>query len=199
MQLQSIIHNIGDNYGLFAGKFPQPELIEACVDEVKDTLQIKPPITVFGKKCNQQRDIAFLCNTHGVEGYNYSNQIMHSQTMGPHATQLLQLVNTLTGAQYNAILINRYVDGTNCIGKHSDDETYLDPTAGVFLISWGVTRKFRIRAKGDKGFTDIPSGHMDVIHMTGNFQKYFTHEIPVEKKVKGERYSFTFRYHVPTV
>jgi len=32
--------------------------------------------------------------------------------------------------------------------------------------------------------------------MSGNFQKEFTHEIPIEKRVKGERYSFTFRQHL---
>lgn len=199
MQLQPIIHSVEDNYGLIAGKFPTPRLVDACVEEVANKLEIKPPIKVFGKECSQQRDVAFFCDTPGVDGYHYSNQIMRSQAMGPDTKLLLHIVNTLTGAQYNAILINRYVGGDNCIGKHSDDEAYLDPTAGVFLISWGATRKFRIRKKGEKGFTDVPSGHMDVIHMTGNFQKYFTHEIPVEKKVKGERYSFTFRYHVPTV
>jgi len=32
--------------------------------------------------------------------------------------------------------------------------------------------------------------------MVGNFQKEFTHEIPIEKKVKGTRFSFTFRRHL---
>ena len=32
--------------------------------------------------------------------------------------------------------------------------------------------------------------------MAGNFQKEFTHEIPIEKKVKEVRYSFTFRTHL---
>ena len=29
----------------------------------------------------------------------------------------------------------------------------------------------------------------------GDFQKEFTHEIPVQRKIKDFRYSFTFRYH----
>ena len=35
----------------------------------------------------------------------------------------------------------------------------------------------------------------EIIHMGGNFQKEFTHEIPIEKKIKEKRISFTFRYH----
>ena len=32
--------------------------------------------------------------------------------------------------------------------------------------------------------------------MKGEFQKEFTHEIPVQKKVKNCRYSLTFRKHL---
>ena len=32
--------------------------------------------------------------------------------------------------------------------------------------------------------------------MAGNFQKEFTHEIPIQKKVSDERISFTFRKHL---
>jgi len=42
---------------------------------------------------------------------------------------------------------------------------------------------------------DIPTTYDSIIHMGGDFQKEFTHGIPVEKKVKGVRYSLTFRSH----
>ena len=31
--------------------------------------------------------------------------------------------------------------------------------------------------------------------MGGNFQKLYTHEIPIQKKIKEYRISFTFRKH----
>ena len=34
-----------------------------------------------------------------------------------------------------------------------------------------------------------------MLQMGGDFQKEFTHEIPIEKKVKEPRISFTFRKH----
>lgn len=199
MHLRETIVNNKKNSYLFSGKFTQPDVLDACVAQVQSQLEITPPITVFGKLCKQRRDIGFFCDTPGVEGYNYSTQIMRSKPIPEALQTLMQIVNTHIGASYNAILVNRYIDGNNYIGKHSDDETYLDPVGGVFLISWGATRKFRIREKGCTGFIDIPTGHMDAIHMTGNFQKHYTHEIPVEKKVCGERYSFTFRHHMPTL
>ena len=41
---------------------------------------------------------------------------------------------------------------------------------------------------------DIPTTYDSIIHMGGDFQKEFTHGIPVEKKVKGFD-SPTFRSH----
>jgi alkylated DNA repair dioxygenase AlkB len=35
----------------------------------------------------------------------------------------------------------------------------------------------------------------DIIFMSGDFQKEFTHEIPKQLKIKEPRYSFTFRHH----
>ena len=66
---------------------------------------------------------------------------------------LLNLVNELFGSGFNAILINRYKDGEDKIGAHSDDEKYLDTNAGVVSISYQkkeASRKFRIREKKTK-------------------------------------------------
>ena len=96
----------------------------------------------------------------------------------------------------NGILINRYNDGNNCIGAHSDDESNLD-NIGVMSLSYGAIRNFRIRNKQTKEIImDVPTFPDKIIHMAGDFQKEFTHEIPIQKKILGTRYSFTFRKHL---
>ena len=108
---------------------------------------------------------------------------------------LLEKVNQRFQADFNGILVNKYLGGEDYIGRHSDDETGLDPV-GVVSLSYGAVRKFRIREKkSGKLVLDIPTLPYHLIHMGGDFQKEFTHEIPVEKKVKDVRYSFTFRKH----
>lgn len=92
-------------------------------------------------------------------------------------------------------MVNKYDDGNNYIGDHCDDEKTLDK-GGVISISYGAVRKFRIRDKVTKKIIiDIPTKSNSIIHMGGDFQKEFTHGIPVEKKVKEVRYSLTFRKH----
>jgi alkylated DNA repair dioxygenase AlkB len=169
------------------------ELIEKCVDEVKDELLIKPPIQFFGKTVYQQRDVGFFSDE--SIGYYYSKQLAKSKPLEPNCMALLKIINEEFETDYNGILVNRYEDGNQYISDHSDNEVNLG-NSGVIAISHGAVRKFRIREKLTKKIVmDVPTEHNSIIQMGGDFQKEFTHGIPVEKKVKGVRYSFTFRKH----
>lgn len=170
------------------------QVISSCVSEIKNSLHIRPPIKVFNRECRQARDVGFFSNF--SIGYHYSRQLMPPKPLTNNMEDLLLFINKTYKAEFNAILINRYNDGTENIGAHSDDEKNLDKS-GVVALSWGATRKFRIRDKKTKTIhIDIPLNHLSIVHMGGEFQKEFTHEIPVEKKVKEPRISFTFRRHL---
>ena len=167
--------------------------IEKAVDEVKDKLHERPPIKIFGRVCRQNRDIGFFSDT--SIGYRYSNQLAKSIKLTPHLNKLLEYVNEQFESQFNGILVNRYLDGSCTIGRHSDEEKYLSKI-GVLAISYGSSRMFRIRDKKMKKIiADVPTQSLHALHMTGDFQKEFTHEIPKQLRVKGLRYSFTFREH----
>lgn len=170
------------------------EIIENCIKEIKDELLVKPPIQLYGKTVHQQRDIGFFSDE--SIGYYYSGQLAKSKPLQPHSAELMKIINTRFGTKYNGILVNKYEDGNNYICDHSDDEKNLD-AGGVIAISHGAVRKFRIRDKFTKKIIiDVPTLSNSIIHMGGDFQKEFTHGIPVEKKVKGVRYSLTFRRHL---
>jgi alkylated DNA repair dioxygenase AlkB len=168
--------------------------IEKCVKEVKDKLLNNPPIVVYGKPAKQHRSIGFFSND--SIGYYYSGQLAKSQPLTPKLKNMLNIINNKLSAEFNGILVNYYKNGEDYIGKHSDDEKGLDKI-GVVSISYGAIRKFRIRNKlTNKKVIDINMNSGEIIHMGGNFQKEFTHEIPIEKKIKEGRYSFTLRNHL---
>ncbi len=170
-------------------------LLEQSVQEVDPELDYHPEIKIFDKICHQQRSIGFYSDT--SKGYNYSNSLTPSKQMKPCLRELLIYVNDKFDASFNGILINKYENGEEYIGKHSDDEKGLQPNCGVISMSFGAVRKFRIRDKNTgKIVLDVPTEPNKIIQMAGNFQKEFTHEIPVEKKVKECRYSLTFRRHL---
>lgn len=169
------------------------EFIKRCMKDIEDNLNHEPKIFVHGRECRQRRDVGFFSND--SIGYHYSGQLAESIPLTKNLKRLLKKINEHFGTNFNGILINRYNDGKKVIGAHSDDEKYLDK-GGVVSISYGATRKFRIRDKKTKKIVkNIFMESLDIIHMKGDFQKEFTHEIPVESKVKECRYSFTFRNH----
>lgn len=169
-------------------------LVKSCIEDIKDKLIIKPEIKLYGKVCHQARDVAFFSND--SIGYQYSGQLAKSKQLTDNLQKLLDYMNTLFNANFNGILINRYNTGLEYIGKHSDDERNLD-TVGVVAISYGTERKFRVHNKqSKKKVVDVPTKAFSIIHMGGDFQKEFTHEIPKETKISSCRYSLTFRSHL---
>ena len=189
--MQSIIQT--ENSSLKTGYFQDLELIDQCIKDVRERLVHRPEIKVFGKICHQPRDVGFFSDE--SVGYKYSRQIMRSQSLTSSLSSLLDMVNKEFNANFNGILVNLYVDGNDSIGDHSDDEASIGKE-GVIAISTGAVRKFRIRDKSSRKIVkDIPMEHGMILQMCGDFQKEFTHGIPVEKRIKESRISFTFRYH----
>lgn len=193
------------SHGSFVIDEPDAKLVVYKLDEegvrlardcasVRDALEHKPKIRVFGKEAHMQRSIGFFSDESA--GYRYSGQTSAAKPMTTELRRLLEYVNTRLGATFNGILVNHYANGDEYISKHSDDEGGLDPNAGVVAISLGSERKFRIRDKNTNTIiADVPTREGEMMQMAGeNFQKKYTHEIPKQKGA-GERMSFTFRKH----
>ena len=119
-------------------------LYEKIINDIKDDLFINPPVFVYGKKCYQHRTVGFFSNI--SEGYKYSGQIAKSIKLTTELEFLLNYINKEFQSDFNGILINKYNNGSDYIGKHSDDEKELSKK-GVVAITYGATRKFRIRDK----------------------------------------------------
>ena len=169
------------------------ELIDNCIEDVKYNLTEYPEFQIYGNKAIQHRCISFYSNH--SKGYTYSRKLEPSKQMTNNLHNLLILINHNFNYDFNGILINLYKDGNDYISAHSDDEKEIS-SSGVLSISIGAVRKFRIRDKFTrKIIKDIPTIPYSVINMTGDFQKEFLHEIPIEKKIKDTRISFTFRKH----
>ena len=160
------------------------EEIKLCVSDIEDKLNNYPKIKIFNKEATQHRCIGFFSNE--SLGYYYSGQLAKSQPLTVNLKNLLDKINQKFNSEFNGILVNKYNDGNDYIGKHSDDEKGLDSNIGVLSLSYGAVRKFRIRNKIDnKIVVDVLLDPGVIVQMGGYFQKEFTHEIPIQKKVKA--------------
>jgi alkylated DNA repair dioxygenase AlkB len=142
------------------------------------------------------------------EAYNYSNTISDiSGPMPPIISELLNIVNdhymksNKTNIPiYNMCLINFYRDGNDYIGFHADDEKQLIKSAPIYSISFGATRKFRLKIKPNINTNDdciddiefnLQSGSLLI--MGGTCQKTHKHGVPKQKKISEMRINLTFR------
>nr|WIL03823.1 alkylated DNA repair protein [Cedratvirus plubellavi] len=166
-------------------------------DEVKTLLVDKQPIIyIMGKECRQRRDVGFYSNQ--SKGYKYSGAFMASRPLTPFLADLLEQVNQSLQTNFNGILVNIYRSGEDYLSAHSDNEDALDKERRMVAgLAYGATRKFRIRNKETrKIILDIEQEPGTLIVMEGDFQTEFLHEIPVQKRIKEERISLTFRHHL---
>ena len=164
----------------------------AAVAEAKPFLK-RGMVTVFGKTHKTPRTIAFFSDT--VTGYKYSRHIVPAHPMPLHMKQLMMYVNQLFGAEFNAVLVNHYEDGSETIGRHRDDEKGIKK-AGVVAMSLGAERCMTFRDSSGQVIADVPLVSGTLLQMSGAaFQALLTHEINKESKVTASRVSLTFREH----
>ena len=98
--------------------------------------------------------------------------------------------------QINSALLNRYRNGHDYIGMHSDRECR-PPLNMVVAISLGQTRDFHFKRKLDGKLIKTVFNNGDLMIMYGRCQELFKHGVPARKGQKdanmGERISITFR------
>jgi alkylated DNA repair dioxygenase AlkB len=143
-------------------------------------------------------DFPRLVSWHGDPGVSYSySRITHPPAAWtPPLLEVRALVVARLGLAVvpNGVLLNRYRDGADSIGKHSDAEVDLVPGAPIVGVSLGAPRTMYFRPhKGVSGTgcrLVLEDGSMLV--MTNDCQKTWTHEIGKEPGT-SERVSLTFR------
>lgn len=102
----------------------------------------------------------------------------------------------ISGKKFNFVLINRYKDGNDYIGAHSDDEKELGNNPCIVGVSFGAEREFVFSSKYDnnKHKLMLHNGSLVIMHHPTN--KYYKHSIPKNKYIKTPRISLTFRYMI---
>ncbi|MEJ5903330.1 alpha-ketoglutarate-dependent dioxygenase AlkB [Pseudomonas kermanshahensis] len=98
----------------------------------------------------------------------------------------------LSGAKFNSCVLNRYQDGSQGMGWHSDPEAQ-GPHSVIASLSLGGERKFAFKHKLLDERRAIFLQHGQVIVMKGDTQRYWLHAVMRTSRPVGPRISLTFR------
>ncbi len=95
---------------------------------------------------------------------------------------------------FNSVLLNHYRTGTDSVSWHSDNEKELGKKPFIVSVSFGATRKFKLKHNHTKDKADIDLESGSLLIMAGSTQHYWQHQVPKELDVTEGRINLTFRY-----
>lgn len=154
-------------------------------------------IILFGKKIKVPRLEAYFALN--GETYGYSGQQLLVSKFPSYLHELRLKVQELTGDRYNALLINYYRDGQDSNGWHADNERTLGKDPCIASLSLGAERRFELKhmASGMKKNIILADGSL--LHMHGQLQNHYKHQLPKMKGLQQARLNLTFRWVQPSV
>jgi alkylated DNA repair dioxygenase AlkB len=125
--------------------------------------------------------------------YAYSG-LSHQGTGWPDwLVPIKERVEAVAEARFNSLLLNRYRDGQDSIGFHTDAEPELGLNPAVATLSFGAERDFVLRHRKSKETLTYRLGSGSLLVMGGASQHHWVHGIPKTGAEVGERVSLTFR------
>lgn len=163
-------------------------------DDIYRRLQLETnwtqePIKIFGKLVMQPR----LTACYGEKAVAYSGITMHIYPWTQLLLDIKQKVEQTAGERFNSVLLNYYRDGNDSMGWHRDNERELGAQPVIASVSFGATRKFKMRTyKAHDHAVDIALPHGSLLLMRGDSQHVWEHSLPKSKSGEG-RINLTFR------
>ena len=149
-------------------------------------------VVVYGKRHLQPRLTAW----YGEASYTYSGLQLDPLPWTDLLLDIRAAVESACGQGFNSVLLNRYRDGRDSMGMHSDDEPELGEQPVIASLSFGTTRTFILRHKRNKQTVRLPLEDGSLLVMGGRLQEHWLHGINKSTRPLGERLNLTFRYIV---
>ncbi|MDR6673362.1 alpha-ketoglutarate-dependent dioxygenase AlkB [Xanthomonas sp. 1678] len=149
-------------------------------------------IRLFGRLVDSPRLSCWIGDQEA--SYRYSGTRFAPHPWPPALRSLRERLAAETGVPFNSVLANRYRDGRDAMGWHSDDEKELGPHPLIASLSLGATRRFVLRHRQQptlRQALELSAGGL--LLMGGETQRLYRHALPRTAKPVGERINLTFR------
>jgi len=173
-------------------------LPHAAADTLQRTLRDDVPwevhkIRMFGRQVDSPRLSCWMGDP--AARYRYSGTEFVPQPWHPALLPLRDQLAAFCGHAFNSVLLNRYRDGDDGMGWHSDNEPELGPAPVIASVSLGAPRRFLLRRRDDHAKkAEVLLDHGDLLVMGGQTQRLYQHSLPKSARPLAERLNLTFRW-----
>ncbi|MXZ80321.1 MAG: alpha-ketoglutarate-dependent dioxygenase AlkB [Gammaproteobacteria bacterium] len=146
---------------------------------------------------NRVHSVPRLTAWYGDKGtvYGYSGSVHHPLPWIPVLTGIRRRVEDFLGRPFNSVLLNLYRNGSDTMGRHSDDEPELGDNPVIASVSFGGSRRFVFHPKPGnpepRVRTELDDGSLLIMH--GSCQRRWKHSIPKTRNLARPRINLTFR------
>lgn len=169
-----------------------------AADSLQRTLRDDVPwevhrIRMFGRQVDSPRLSCWMGDP--AARYRYSGTEFVPQPWHPALLPLRDQLTAFCGHAFNSVLLNRYRDGDDGMGWHSDNEPELGPAPVIASVSLGAPRRFLLRRRDDHSKkAEVLLDHGDLLVMGGQTQRHYQHSLPKSARPLAERLNLTFRW-----
>jgi len=181
-----------DGETIYHGKiYDNPEANEILCYLIEQIPWKHDEVKIYGKHIITARKVAWYGDQN--YDYTYSGSTRTALQWTPELLNIKQLAESHSRVAYNSCLLNLYVDGSQGMAWHSDDEKCLGKDTNIASLSFGAQRRFDLRHKGTREKVSVQLEHGSLLVMQGATQAHWQHQIAKTKKVTTPRVNLTFR------
>lgn len=149
-------------------------------------------IMMYGKELPLPRLSAWYGDNN--KPYTYSGITLNPLPWTDELLQIKEKIETEAKVKFSSVLLNRYRDGQDYVGWHTDAEKELGKNPVIGSVNFGATRKFQLRRIDDhKEKFEVELKHGTFLVMQGSTQHFWQHQVPKTATKIGERLNLTFR------
>jgi alkylated DNA repair dioxygenase AlkB len=149
-------------------------------------------ILMYGKELPLPRLSAWYGENN--KPYTYSGITLNPLPWTELLLQIKETIEEEAKVKFSSVLLNRYRDGQDYVGWHTDAEKELGKNPIIGSVNFGATRKFQLRRIDDhKEKFEVELKHGTFLVMGGATQHFWQHQVPKTAHKIGERLNLTFR------
>lgn len=185
--------NLNDSELIYYPTFFDKVESDKIFKSLMETIQWKQDkINMYGRELPLPRLSAWYGENN--KPYTYSGITLNPLPWTDELLEIKTKIEKIAKVNFSSVLLNRYRDGQDYVGWHTDAEKELGQNPIIGSVNFGATRKFQLRRIDDhKEKFELELKHGTLLVMGGATQHYWQHQVPKTATKIGERLNLTFR------